>query len=567
MPDKFCSTCGTAFKIADQAFCSMCGAPSGNSEEIIMEDFEPFAFEFNRQEFSDFSEGVFTHHNANLVIVGSTSERWFPGNNFAATELASKCSRDLPEYAQDYQINELFLDGDEFFEDYESILWKDSIFGARFIRILEERGAAVTHGYFGRTVQVDLPDGTMEQIPLSKPIDLYTGRWGLSDGTEFAQIGQVFKSKKDSSEIVYWHFDALANTRYSLFSRESDLSSKVSIPRYLQVAAYLAETPFPSALAGSMGLNLRNGLFGPGDENLPRPVIRHQRDGISIGLVKNSQGVQAISFWAPELYQFGYAFAEKMSDQEIYDALPAICDGIPKIAEIIVDGFAHWLPGSDLDFQACLMSDFTLGDEYAIYEAGALVPGVLYGHLCQRSIAAYDQTYPVLHKALTDRDFETFKSSMSVLETLFEFGIGSISSHAVNTFASQALEANLDIDLDSVLEYFSEIDVDSQGVNALSNLILSKIKQEKLDDAYALLKKALEKCKAPGPNLDTLSYFNTWDGSTEEPIFLEIFESALLVMSKLGKKEELRSLAKQIQKYCEKRSIEPSVLLSVQEYL
>lgn len=445
-------------------------------------------------------------------------------------------------------------------------MWKDSAFGDRFIRILEKRGAAVAHGYFGRIAQIDPPDGTVEQIPLSTPIDLYTGRWGLSDGTEFAQIGQVFKSKKDGSEIVYWHFDAFANTRYSLFPSAKDLSSKVFIPRYLQIAAFLAETPFPSALAGSMGVNTRDGLFGP-SENMPRPLIRHQRDGISIGLVRNSQGVQEISFWAPELYQFGYAFSDQMSDQEIYDALPPVCDGIPKVAEIIVDGFAHWLPNSDLDFQACLMSDFTLGDEYAIYEAGALVPGVLYGQLCQRSTAVYNHIEVVTREAITRADNETYDSCINVLETLFEFGIGSISSHAANTFASHLLERGLGVDIDAMLEYFSKIDVDSQGVNALSNLILSKIKQKKYSEADKLLKVALEKCKAAGPNLDTLSYFTAWDGSNEEPIFLEIFESALLVKAQLGKKAGLREVANQVVEYCGKRSIEPSVLLSAKEYL
>jgi hypothetical protein len=397
-------------------------------------------------------------------------------------------------------------------------------------------------------------------------MDLITGRWGLSDGTEFAQIGQVFKSKQDGSEVVYWHFDAFANTRYSLFSPAKDISARVSIPRYLQVAAYLAETPFPSALAGSMGMNSRGGLFGPG-ENLPRPLIRHQRDGIAIGLFKNAQGIQAISYWAPELYQFGYAFSDQMSDEEIYDSLPSVCDGIPKIAEIIVDGFAHWLPNSDLDFQACLMSDFTLGSEYAIYEAGALVPGVLYGQLCERSTAVYNQIEVMTRQAINEGDNETFDSCLNVLETLFEFGIGSISSHAANTFASYLIERGIGIDIDLMLEYFSTIDVDSQGVNALSNLILSKIKQNKFIEADNLLGAALEKCEAAGPNLDTLSHFTVWDGSNEEPIFIEIFESALLVKAELRDKTGLRGVANQVVEYCKKRSIEPEVLATAKKYL
>lgn len=109
--------------------------------------------------------------------------------------------------------------------------------------------------------------------------------------------------------------------------------------------------------------------------------------------------------------------------------------------------------------------------------------------------------------------------------------------------------------------------MDSQGVNALSNLILSKIKQERFSEADKLLKVALEKCKAAGPNLNTLSYFTAWDGSNEEPIFIEIFESALLVKAQLGKKAGLREVANQVVEYCGKRSIEPDVLATAQQYL
>lgn len=557
MSNSFCASCGQELKIEGQAFCTNCGAPvqSGASSA---EEFTPLNFDFQGQKFPDFSEDAFTHHQANLVIVGTAAESWFPGKSIDAQGLARYISAPLPEFASQYSINENFLGSEKIFEDYESILWEDSTIGARFLEQMSKRGASISHGYFGRQVEVPTPDGKTELLPLSTPLDLYAGNWGLSEGTPFLQKGQVFKSKKSGKEFVYWHIDALVNTRYFTEEPKNNLALRIGIPHYLQTAMYLAETPFPSSLIS--GMTSRESSFGIDGAKTPRPLIRHQRDGISVARIDSDQGPQAVSLWAPELIQLGYLFSDDMSDEEMYESLPTACDGISKIAEIIVDGFANWRPGSDLDFQACLMSEYPFDETPEDFKFGALVPGVIYGVLCQRTLQAYGESYSALQDAIAKNDGEGIRSNLIQFLILVDSGIGSSICHAANSFANTAIELGMDWDVVLMLEYISTIDVDSQGVNALSNLVRFFIEKDNFAEANKYLDLALEKTKRMGPNLETLSHWAPWDGSGEENIYLEIFESALTVKSELGKSAELKSAAQRVIDYCDTRKITPELL-------
>lgn len=543
MTNFFCTSCGTEYRRIGQEFCAMCGTPSDPQGLAAENEFDPHVHQFSPQKIDGYGEGVFSFHNANLEIVIGSSERWFDGNE------------------------SYFTDGEDFFGSFESILWEDSKFGQRFISLLEAAGAHISHGYYGRTAVFDREDGTQEVVPLSNPIDLYSGIWSLSDGSPFIQKGQVFKSKEDGREIVFWNIDALVNSRYSLTSIEKSASHQLHIPHLLQVATYLAETPFPSPLAGSFGMFQRKDSFGEDNQNPPRPVTRFQRDGIALNLVRSNGQNQAIGLWAPELYQHGYVFTDSMTDEEISSAIPAVCDGLPRILEILVDGYANWPEDSELNFQLSLGSGSSQCEDEEFYKYGLYVPGQVYGALCSHSTERYNQIY-VRQEALKENGkFDEFIVGLSDFKYLADFGMGSISCHSANTYSFNAISMSLELNPEEMLKYFKDIDVDSQGTNAISNLILYYVKHKKFKAADSLIDEALVMSERPGPNLETVSHFHNWDGDFETAIALEILESALTIKEELGDTKGLRKIAERTLGYCEKKSPQSDLVARAEKLL
>lgn len=565
MAGNFCTNCGEAFRSPDQKFCAMCGHPSSGVDEnlvtnspVVSQDL--LGLKFAGQPFEGFSEDAFTFRNANVLLVGTSSQKWFPGDYVSIQEISPQLTGETPEWISDYTIHPWFLDGEAFFNNYESILWKDSKFGERFLKVLASRGANVVRGYLGRTAQFEDENGVKQEVAISTPIDFYVGRWGLSDGTEFSQKGQVFRSKVDGHEIVYWNIDALATTRPSIEPILSKYSHRILIPHFLQVATYLAETPFPSALSGSMGLASRETIFGENVSVTPRPVTRFITDSYLLGLQKDATGSMVVGCWAPEIYQQGYVFSDEMSDEDIYESLPTVCDGLPKIAEIIVDGYANWPVDTDLDFQISLRSDLSICLEPECFSYGAIVPGIMYGKLFFKANHVYDTNYKNLHESLSRSDLKKVEFHLDALKEIADEGVGSVFLHAANSFAATAMEVGFDWEFDKMLEDFSKIDVDSQGLNALSNLIVSKSKRQDFQRANTLIDRALKMCKRRGPNLETISHFTTWDGSVESPIILEVYESAIKVKRHLGLDQELKYVAQEIVDYCTETKIDIDLL-------
>ena len=554
MTDLYCSSCGTEYRRVDQEFCAMCGAPSDLSGSSKSDLFDLQGFNFHPRAMEGFDNGVFSFHNANLNLVVGAAERWFEGTSAPAEKIAKRVSGEIPPWSTEWSVNQNFTDGEDFFNGYEAILWENSDFGQRFIALLKAAGAHVDHGYYGRTAVFDKEDGTKEVLPLSTPIDIYSGIWALSDGTRFIQKGQVFQSKRDGHEIVFWNIDALVNSRPSLTSVDNSASHLLNIPHLLQVATYLAETPFPSPLTGSFGIFQRAQSFGEGNSNPPRPVTRFLRNGIAWGLMRTNGQNQAIGLWAPELYQHGYIFTESMSDDEISLAIPAVCDGLPKILEVLVDGYANWPADSDLNFQLSLGSGSSQCEDEEFYKYGLYVPGQIYGALCNRSIERYNELYEQQDALEKQGKTNEVLDGLMDFKYLADFGMGSIICHSANTYSFNVIPKSLELNPEEMLKYFKDIDVDSQGTNAISNLLLHFIYRENFKEADSYIDEALAKSERPGPNLETVSHFHNWDGSFEIEITLEILESALTIKEALGDKKGVRKIAERTLDYCTKKA-------------
>jgi hypothetical protein len=253
-----------------------------------------------------------------------------------------------------------------------------------------------------------------------------------------------------------------------------------------------------------------------------------------------------------------------MTDEEIFNQLPTVSNGLSKINEILVDGYCNWPLDTDLDFQLGLWTDWRLCAENDYYRNGAIIPGVLYWELAQRSNARYDQAYNAIHQDLNE---ELRDQGFDALMVLLYEGVGSIFLHAGNTWASFGIEAYEDFDCSSELQFLSTIDVDSQGINALSNLILWHIQNGTFEKSEPLVDIALNSTDHTRPNLETHSHFHPLDGSVEVSIIVEIFESALTVKRELGKKEEVRKIARKAIEFCEKHSPDSQLLFTAQELL
>lgn len=564
-----CVECGFAIKVANCKFCPTCGAAlSTASVEIDLE-----SYSFTPRSFEGLEPGSISFRNSWTKGVQYNSEAWFPGPSRSAKEIATEKGLSLSEWIpEDFALSTWFTDGDSCFAQNEPINWSESTFGKRFVNQLNARGLALVHGNISTRIAAEV-EGKNLDLAISDEIDLYTGRWALSDGSEFLQNGQVFKNRRTKEEIVFWYIDALACSRPALSSEQIDIPKLVMIPHLLQSACYLAETPFPSTNIVSFSRSIAS---ESADIAKLRPAIRFQRDAYLLGLFPSSalslsgdtrivggapsdNRLTSLAVWAPELVQFGYVFQESMSDQEIYELLRIACDGLPKVLEILTDGYCNWPTGSDLDFQASLLSDAAFASQEEDFCSGKWIPGTVYSNLFKRSIEAYDTTYNSLQRSLERNDTPGLLSSLKNLEKIARKGTGSIFVHAANTLAHTVIENEIEVEspIEPMLHSFKEIDVDSQGFNALSNLILLKTRRGFYFDAIKLIDEALPLCKRVGPNLNTKSHFTSIDGLNEISIAEEVYENALICFGMLAKKEELVNTMSQIRGFCKERKSSP----------
>jgi hypothetical protein len=256
-----------------------------------------------------------------------------------------------------------------------------------------------------------------------------------------------------------------------------------------------------------------------------------------------------------------------MSDEEISMAIPAVCDGLPKILEILVDGYANWPADSDLNFQLSLGSGTSQCDDGEFYKYGLYIPGQIYGALCARSYERYDEIYAIQEELERKGNVEEFLEGLSEYKFLSDFGIGSIVCHSANTYAVGATAGSLEPSPEKMLKYFIDVDVDSQGMNAMSNLIIDYMHRKDYKAADSYLDRALLMTERPGPNLETVSHFHSWDGGLEVAITLEILESALTIKEALGDKTGLRKIAERTLEYCGKKAPESELIQRAEKLL
>lgn len=94
----------------------------------------------------------------------------------------------------------------------------------------------------------------------------------------------------------------------------------------------------------------------------------------------------------------------------------------------------------------------------------------------------------------------------------------------------------------------------------MANLLSHFVARKNYKAADKYLERALALAERPGPNLETLSYFQSWDGDLEIEITLEILGNALEIKIGLRDKKGTRDIAQRILDYCQKYAPDSELL-------
>lgn len=521
---------------------------------------------FKSQQRDDYSEDAFTFRHANIVMTLAMAQNWF-GNNLVDVKQAFKGSNlkisQLPDWSQEMKVDKTLLGTESAFDGCERIAWSTSKIGPKFKEMLVRAGATT---------------GQMK-CPQDLSIDVETGTWKLCDGRPFAQLGEVWRNKKTGKEFVYWHFDALVRSRTSLRPSGVDASEQYFMPYIFQSAAYLSETMFPSV---GVVMTTREKQFGVEKiSQIPALTFHTEESHRVFSVVSTSKGFSADYIWSPSTTRYGYIFNENQVGESMDAALITVLDALPKVGDILADGYCNWPPGSDLDFQASSLSDISIFDDSntADFHRGIIIPGPLYSELDMRTMQVYDACSRAFHEAISKNDIEALDLLLPALHNIIALGTGAIVSHAANTFfysiynnqsafpvlTGEALEEWLAY-TENLLRYIALQDIDSQNANALSNLATLLSDRGDYKSAFKCIDDALE---ILANRDDTKTVSLAWQPGYQAnlSIELELYISKASIFMEQDKPDKARELAEKVIQIAKEHSYDSGEVLAAKYIL
>ena len=463
----------------------------GNKKNKLDEKFFKFdaTLEFKSSQRNDYSEDAFTFRHANILITIAMAKNWFgEDSSLSADKIFGKSSlEELHEWAKEIEINKSLLNTNNFFDGYHRISWSESKIGSKFQAIVEKLGAK-TH---------------LMPSPNDLSQDVLTGNWSLCDGRTLIQLGDVWKNNTSGHEFIYWHIDALVRTRPPMSGDGKDLATQVFLPYMFQSAAYLSESPFPST---PIVMRTREQQFGLDNfEDIPKLAFLTEENSRNFGTVNANNQMQAIFLWAPQITHYGYIIEDKHLENPKEELFITILDALPKVGDILADGYCNWGPDSELNFQASCYSDRASysPEEYSWIYVGEFVPGSLYAELDIRSQTVYSNCSEALRKGLENNDIQLVNLGANGLYNLMRFGFGSSFVHSINSlFYTQFSNSEgffgdrnderfkkFIYDSESVLKFATSLPIDFQDANAYSNLAWLYIDQENFEEAQKCVDK------------------------------------------------------------------------------
>lgn len=511
----------------------------------------PESFKFNAErkfqskQRDDFSPDAFTFRHANILMTIAMAKSWLGDDEcISATKFYKDLKiDDVPDWVQEIEVHKSLISTDRYFEKATRIGWSESKIGKKF-QEQAERVGALTH---------------LMPCPQDLSQDILTGNWKLCDGTTLIQMGEVWRDNSNGKEFIYWHIDALVRTRPPLLKPENDLAIKLFIPYIFQSASYLSESPFPST---PIVMKSREAQFGFADKkDIPKIAIHTENNCRNFGTTYEGDQMQAIFLWTPQITRYGYIFEEKDISGTMDEALITVFDALPKVGDILADGYCNWGPDSELSFQASCFADCSIfsPEEYAPIFIGEYVPGSLYAELDFRALHVYNNSYQALHEGMQVDNAELVNAGVSGLYDLINNGFGSSIAHSVNSLIYAQFNNQEAFLVDKsepgyqdwlhkaklFLNFVTKLDIDFQNANAYSNLAWIHVDEGEYSEAQDCVSAGLRILESSNPN-KSVSLLWAAHPKALLPIKLELMMHQVTIFMEKDKNELANSLAKEI---------------------
>ena len=500
---------------------------------------------FQSKQRDEFGPEAFTFRHANILMTIAMAKNWLGDDECIS---ATKFYKDLkinnvPDWAEEIEVHKSLVNTDRYFEKATRIGWSESKIGKKF-QEQAERVGALTH---------------LMPSPQDLSQDILAGNWKLCDGTTLIQMGEVWKDNSNGQEFIYWHIDALVRTRPPILKPENDLATKLYLPYLFQSASYLSESPFPST---PIVMKSREAQFGYTDKkDIPKIAIHTENNCRNFGTTYEGDQMQAIFLWTPQITRYGYVFEDKDISGTMDEALITVFDALPKVGDILADGYCNWGPDSELSFQASCFADRSLfsPEEYAPIFIGEYVPGSIYAELDFRALHVYNNSYQAFYEGMQEDNEELVNAGMGGFYDLINNGCGSSVGHSVNalifaqfnnpeSFLGEKSEPRYQEwlhDSKMFLKFVTKFDIDFQNANAYSNLALIHIDEGEFAEAQKCVTAGLHILETANPNK---SVSLLWESNPKAilPIKLELMMHQVSIHMEKDEKALANKLAKEI---------------------
>ena len=511
----------------------------------------PESFKFNAErkfqskQRDEFGPEAFTFRHANILMTIAMAKNWLGDDEcISATKFYKDLKiNDVPDWAEEIEVHKSLVNTDRYFEKATRIGWSESKIGKKF-QEQAERVGALTH---------------LMPSPQDLSQDILAGNWKLCDGTTLIQMGEVWKDNSNGQEFIYWHIDALVRTRPPILKPENDLATKLYLPYLFQSASYLSESPFPST---PIVMKSREAQFGYTDKkDIPKIAIHTENNCRNFGTTYEGDQMQAIFLWTPQITRYGYVFEDKDISGTMDEALITVFDALPKVGDILADGYCNWGPDSELSFQASCFADRSLfsPEEYAPIFIGEYVPGSIYAELDFRALHVYNNSYQAFYEGMQEDNEELVNAGMGGFYDLINNGCGSSVGHSVNalifaqfnnpeSFLGEKSEPRYQEwlhDSKMFLKFVTKFDIDFQNANAYSNLALIHIDEGEFAEAQKCVTAGLHILETANPNK---SVSLLWESNPKAilPIKLELMMHQVSIHMENDEKALANKLAKEI---------------------
>ena len=500
---------------------------------------------FQSKQRDEFGPEAFTFRHANILMTIAMAKNWLGDDEcISATKFYKDLKiNDVPDWAEEIEVHKSLVNTDRYFEKATRIGWSESKIGKKF-QEQAERVGALTH---------------LMPSPQDLSQDILAGNWKLCDGTTLIQMGEVWKDNSNGQEFIYWHIDALVRTRPPILKPENDLATKLYLPYLFQSASYLSESPFPST---PIVMKSREAQFGYTDKkDIPKIAIHTENNCRNFGTTYEGDQMQAIFLWTPQITRYGYVFEDKDISGTMDEALITVFDALPKVGDILADGYCNWGPDSELSFQASCFADRSLfsPEECAPIFIGEYVPGSIYAELDFRALHVYNNSYQAFYEGMQEDNEELVNAGVGGFYDLINNGCGASVGHSVNalifaqfnnpeSFLGEKSEPRYQEwlhDSKMFLKFVTKFDIDFQNANAYSNLALIHIDEGEFAEAQKCVTAGLHILETANPNK---SVSLLWESNPKAilPIKLELMMHQVSIHMEKDEKALANKLAKEI---------------------